>query len=51
MLAEQVQQAAERAQKWKGRCGKLRQELMETQTAAASLDAALHVRWLHSQPP
>ena len=43
VLAEQMQQAADRAQKWKGRCAKLRQELMETQTAAASLEAALNV--------
>ena len=48
-LAEQMQQAAERAQKWKERCGKLRQDLMETQTAAASLEAALSVRQLSSQ--
>lgn len=42
-VAEQLQQAADRAQKWKQRCAKLRQELMETQTAAASLEAALNV--------
>ncbi len=44
LLAEQLQQAADRAQKWKSRCARLRQELMETQTSAASLEAALNVR-------
>ena len=43
MLAEQVQHASDRAQKWKGRCAKLRQELLQAQTAAASLQAALNV--------
>ena len=43
LLAEQLQQAADRGQKWKSRCAKLRQELMETQTSAAALEAALNV--------
>lgn len=43
LLAEQLQQAANRGQKWKSRCAKLRQELMETQTSAAALEAALNV--------
>ena len=43
VLAEQLQHASDRAQKWKGRCAKLRQELLQTQTAAASLQAALNV--------
>jgi len=43
LLAEQLQQAADRGQKWKSRCAKLRQELMETQTLAAALEAALNV--------
>lgn len=43
LLAEQVQQASDRAQKWKGRCAKLRQDLLRTQTTAASLQAAVHV--------
>ncbi|KAL0020086.1 hypothetical protein WJX79_009298 [Trebouxia sp. C0005] len=44
LLAEQLQQAADRGQKWKSRCVKLRQELMETQTSAAALEAALNER-------
>ncbi|DBB14510.1 TPA: hypothetical protein ACH3X3_004792 [Trebouxia sp. C0006] len=44
LLAEQLQQAADRGQKWKSRCAKLRQELMETQTSAAALEAALNER-------
>ncbi|DBA92530.1 TPA: hypothetical protein ACH3X1_002761 [Trebouxia sp. C0004] len=44
LLAEQLQQAADRAQKWKSRCAKLRQELMDTQTSAAALEAALNER-------
>ena len=43
LLAEQLQQAADKAQKWKGRCIKLRQELADTQTSAASQEAALNV--------
>ena len=42
-VAEQLQQAADRAQKWKQQCAKLRQELMESQTAAASSEAVLSV--------
>ncbi len=43
LLAEQLQQAADRGQKWKSSCAKLRQELLETQTSAAALEAALNV--------
>lgn len=45
-LAALLQAAAERAQKWKDRCRKLRHELMEAQTAAASMEAALNVSQL-----
>ena len=51
-MAEQMQQAADRAQKWKGRCAKLRQDLLHNQTTAASLQAALNVscKYLQSCP-
>ncbi len=50
LLAEQLQQATDRGQKWKSRCAKLRQELMETQTSAAALEAALNVGSCYSAP-
>ena len=43
LVAGQLQQACDKAQKWKQRCAKLRHELMDTQTSAASLEAALNV--------
>ena len=49
LMAEQMQQAADRAQKWKGRCAKLRQDLLHNQTTAASLQAALNVSCKHLQ--
>lgn len=48
LLAEQMQQAADRAQKWKSRCMQLRQEIAEAHTSAASQQALLNVSLFHA---
>ena len=43
-MAKQLEEATQRASKWKLRCTDLRRELASAQSARTALEAALHVR-------
>ncbi len=43
-MAKQLEEATQRASKWKLRCTDLRRELASAHSARTALEAALHVR-------